>query len=546
MNKKILTVFIVLLIFILAVGCKKKPEKVSSKEELNSGVIKVDVSDEENTSEDNQSDNTSSDSGENEDDSSDSSKDDASSNSGNESNNTSSDDNNKLNNSSSGNTSGSTNGSKPDNSDNKDNNSKPNNSSNNTSSDISKPDNFDNNSKPEDSSKPEDTSKPSDSNNEEDKPDDNAEEYDTISCRPSSDIIWKKVDLVINNIKFNLRLSIPNDWSISNDGSIMRNGNVIGNVLTKSPSSIVKSYEDTNRTQVDNNSIIVKKSIYKSKDSSFRRLFRVSRLGNIGGLKTLYIDVKYSELNSETATKLYEQLKFKEFKTSIPTADSKKTNNILILGSKSISEEYAKITSFLNTMCDTAGETNFKFEIITKSKSTALSSFAGDEQLLNKIKNGEYTYIFQGGFDSIGTSFGNMDDNGYFSKIYNACKDGNTKLVLLPSFDDDMNVVQTVLEKFENTLILNLKGELNSLIEASIGTDKVITSTDIIDSENHFTKHAGFIAAHLIYRNVLGKIPPVINSGELAYTDIQSKFNESYLTTGILSNDKGIVSYILN
>ena len=546
MNKKILTVFIVLLIFILAVGCKKKTEKVSSKEELNSGVIKVDDSDEENTSEDNQSDNTSSDSGENEDDSSDSSNDDASSNSDNESNNTSSDDNNKLNNSSSGNTSGSTNGSKPDNSDNKDNNSKPNNSSNNTSSDISKPDNSDNNSKPEDSSKPEDTSKPSDSNNEEDKPDDNAEEYDTISCRPSSDIIWKKVDLVINNIKFNLRLSIPNDWSISNDGSIMRNGNVIGNVLTKSPTSIVKSYEDTNRTQVDNNSIIVKKSIYKSKDSSFRRLFRVSRLGNIGGLKTLYIDVKYSELNSETATKLYEQLKFKEFKTSIPTADSKKTNNILILGSKSISEEYAKITSFLNTMCDTAGETNFKFEIITKSKSTALSSFAGDEQLLNKIKNGEYTYVFQGGFDSTNTSFGNMDNNGYFSKIYNACKDGNTKLVLLPSFDDDMNVVQTVLEKFENTLILNLKGELNSLIEASIGTDKVITSTDIIDSENHFTKHAGFIAAHLIYRNVLGKIPPVINSSELAYTDIQSKFNDSYLTTGILSNDKGIVSYILN
>ena len=179
-------------------------------------------------------------------------------------------------------------------------------------------------------------------------------------------------------------------------------------------------------------------------------------------------------------------------------------------------------------------------------RQNALSAFANDEQLLNKIKNGEYTYVFQSGFDSGNSSFGNMDDNGYFSKIYNACENSKTKLILLPSFDDDMNVVHSILEKFDNTLILNLKAELNSLIETSVGTEKELTNSDIIDEDNHFTKHAGFIAAHLIYRNITGKIPPIINSNELAYTDIQSKFTDNYLTAGILPNESEIVSYVLN
>ena len=139
-----------------------------------------------------------------------------------------------------------------------------------------------------------------------------------------------------------------------------------------------------------------------------------------------------------------------------------------------------------------------------------------------------------------------MDDNGFFTKIYNACRDGNTKLILLPSFEDDINVIQTILEKFDNTFILNLKGELNNLIDSSIGTDKVLTNSDLINADNRFTKHAGFITAHLIYRNIFGKIPPAINSVELAYTDIQSKFAESYLTSGILPNENDIVSYVLN
>ena len=577
LNKKILTVFIILLIFIFAVGCSKKPEKVSSQEVLNYGVIKVDVTDDEDENKsDNNSMNEDNSSNESSEDSENSSQDDTSS-----SDNSSVTENNSSNNSESSNS---------DNKENNDNNSSSDSTNSNTSkpgdstqtndpdknsrpSDSSNSDKTDDSSKPSDSSKPNDTSKPDsldsddkqndnskpDKTDKEDKPSDtnkpddeanknenDSKEYNSIKCRPSSEISWKKVDLIVNKIKFNVRLLLPDDWSISSDGSIIRNGKTIGNIVVKSPASIVKSYEETNRTQVDNNSIIVKKSIYKSKDNAFKRLFTVSRLGNVGVMKSLYIDVNYSELSLESAEKFYEQLIFKEIKTTIPIVDSKKSNKILILGGNSISEDYAKITSFLNSMCNTAGENNFKFEIITKSKSNALSAFANDDQLLNKIKSGEYTYIFQNGFDTSNTSFGNMDDNGFFTKIYNACRDGNTKLILLPSFEDDINVIQTILEKFDNTFILNLKGELNNLIDSSIGTDKVLTNSDLINADNRFTKHAGFITAHLIYRNIFGKIPPAINSVELAYTDIQSKFAESYLTSGILPNENDIVSYVLN
>lgn len=515
--KKISVVFLVLLFLILNVGCKKNPQNFSSGELLNSGVIKVDVNDDDDTS------NTSSDN----------------SNSSDSTDNTASnEDNSSQNNTSNGEDSSKPNSqSKPANNSNPDGSSKP--QGNNEHEDNSNTDNSSDSDDTNDSSKIEETNKSEGNPDDTSTPDNNSKkEYESIVCRPFSEIVWKKINIVVDSIKFNVRLSVPNDWEISKDGSIIKSGNVIGKITTKSPNSVAQHYEGKYRGQVDNSDINIKTSIYKKSDNSFKRLFSVSRLLKTEVMKYLYIDVNYSEIDSDSANKIYEQLSYLGNKTSIPLADSSKSKNIIILGGLSISEEYAKIKSFLGYMCETSGKSGYNFEMINKPKSTAISNFANDSQLIEKIKKGEYMYVIQSGFDT-------KDNIENFKIIYDACLESNTKLIILPSFDDDMEVVQKLLDKYEKNLIINLKSELNNLIDSSVGTDKILTANDIINEDNRLTKHAGFITAHMIYRNIFGEVPPVINSNELAYTEIQSKFPENYLTSGIIPGQENVSTYYL-
>lgn len=520
--KRITALFLALIFTIFTVGCRKNPKNdYSSAEPLNSGIIKVDIT-EDDSSKTNSEDTSSVDkntSSKNDD------KNNSSKTEGSVSNNQG-----KPNNSSNQNSSGSKN---------ENSQASSNESSNNTSSGSDK--NTSSDSCTEDTvTNPEDNTatKPSDSNQN----DNSLEEYSKIECRSIENNNWKKIELVINSNKFYARLSIPTDWEISSDGTIKRNDIPIGKISSKAPDSSVNSFEESQRGQDNDTEISVRQSIEKYTKmgiNSYERHYKISRLRLSGGF-TLYLWIDYAQLNSSASLKLYNSISYLGTERYMPEKKNN-TDKLLILGNELISPDYSKLGIILNEMFsvyNTANSTNHFAEVIS-NQGANISTYAQNTELIQKIKDKTYDYVLLCGFYNTDTS----DIEEDFNKIAQACKSSDTGLIIFPAYNESSAVITTLLNKNEALYCIDWKKELEELKDSGIGGESQLVLEDFY-KDGKTTPLAGYVGAHMIYRNILKTNPNEINFDFLTTETIKEKL-KGYVSTGIIPGREKITKYYI-
>ncbi len=475
--------FILAMFFVFfTVGCRKNPDKTASDtENLGSGVINVETDD------------TQSDGKEN---------------TGSEKNNTK-------------NESDAKDSSDKNNSDKKDSG----NSKNDTSSDKSDSDKNNN-----------------DLNNPNSDGDANDAEYKKIKCKAVSN--WKKAELVVNSNKFYVSLNIPSDWEINTSGSILIEGQPIGTVKTKSPESSKESFKDGNDRSEGN--VIIKRTVEKYTDNGknrYERHFKISQAFD-SGLINLYITVNYNHLDDSASEKLYESISYLGTERTMPEMKNS-SKKIIVLGNSFLSNSYSRIGLFLNDMLASDGQ-GFEAEVMSVGMAN-VSTFAQNAELISRIEKGEFVYVFQCGFYSNEDSFGTALNDGPLKTIIDACEKSNTGLILFPAHNEPSAVINNALSKYQNLYCINWKNEIDSLINSGIGDNAPtnLSRSDFCldDNYSHSTPLAGYVGAHMIYRNIFGKAPfDLTSNAPLAMTEINSKLI-NYPKTGIVPGTVKAVKY---
>lgn len=497
--KRISAFVLAILLLSISVGCRKNSkDDFSSGEILNSGIIKVDVTD----------DNT----------------DDKS---------TESEDKNTDNNSEST-------PSEKDNSTNKNNNSNNSDKQNGSSATLS---NTTNNNSENKNSSNNSTSNPSSSGT--DKTD---TEYKKIECRAIESTQWKRNEFVVKENNFYFRLNMPSDWEFLN-GEIIRNGIPIGKISTKAPNGSVESFEEIQRGQTNDNEISIKSSIEKFSNNgknSYQRLYKISRLKITGGYN-IYISVDYAQLDNIASSKIYNDITYLGTYRSMPDKENlNSSKKILILADDKFSEKNSKITAFLNDMFSANLKDGYSAEIITKNNAK-VSDFANDNDLLTKIESGEYLYVFQGGFIDTASSLGNSESDSPMKKITDACNKSKTGLVIFPTYSETSSVIRNTLEKYTNLYCINLKEEIENLRNSGVSENAPtsLTIKDFINDDGSNTPLSGYVGAHMIYRNIFKALPNNLSeNAPLGMSAITEKL-KTYPSTAIIPGQDEITKYYI-
>ena len=369
-------------------------------------------------------------------------------------------------------------------------------------------------------------------------------EYKKIKCRSVNE--WKKTELVVKTNKFYISLNIPSDWEISDDGLIVFDGQAIGSVKTKSPESSIESFKDGIDRNVGN--VIIKKTVEKyisNGKNSYQRQFKISQAFD-SGLFNLYITLDYSQINDSASEKLYNSISYLGTERKMPKMKNA-SKKIIILGNSFLSNSYSRIGLFLNDMLSSDGQ-GYEAEVMSVGMAN-VSTFAQNTELISRIENGEFVYVFQCGFYSNETSIGTSLNDGPLKTIIDACEKSNTGLILFPAHNEPSSVINSALDKYSDLYCINWKDEIDSLINSGIGdnapTNLLRSDFCLNDNYSHSTPLAGYVGANMIYRNIFEKAPfDLTQNAPLAMTEINSKLL-SYPKTGIVPGRTKAVKYYI-
>lgn len=193
-----------------------------------------------------------------------------------------------------------------------------------------------------------------------------------------------------------------------------------------------------------------------------------------------------------------------------PENDSKK---ILILGNSFVNS--SQIGDFLNNMLEQV-DSEYSAVAISQGYAT-VSTYSYDAELMAEISAGEYCYVFQCGFYS-------MAEPSEFERIKQACADSSTGIIAFPAHNENADVIGNI----DKTECLSWKEEIDALISGGVRYDDMCMN----DMHQHSTPLAGYVGAHLIYRNLFDKIPPELGDGApLTKTEVAEKLGD-YVQTG--------------
>lgn len=360
--------------------------------------------------------------------------------------------------------------------------------------------------------------------------------YKDIICQSIPESGWKTVELVSKSDNSCITLSIPKNWEIK-DGKILEKGKEIGEITTKSPNKSINSYENYS---LNAGTTVFRRSIeeYSIKGKTeYKRLFKVSKYTEMVGSNIFYILIDYSKLDNAAATKMLGSFAYLGADREMPEIEND-SKVFLILGNSFLNT--SKIAEFLSDMLITDGS-NYTVEI--RFGGTVVD-FASDKALISEIENGNFAYIFQCGFYYNSAHTVTVTDS--FKTIIDACKKSATSLVAFPAHNEHNVEINNMLSCYGDVYCLNWKEEINSLIESGVSYT-TLTEGDfcINDNYKHSTPLAGYVGAHLIYRNIFGKMPPELSStAPLDMSTINNKLL-TYPTTGIVPGKQAITKYFI-
>lgn len=333
-------------------------------------------------------------------------------------------------------------------------------------------------------------------------PEKKAPDYKSYSCRSESEITWQALRFKNASTEVEIQLDFPSDWTLQNAGSgnysITRGGKNIGSVSTSKPASPEGSFDADN--SYDKEKQVVRFSsvswvIEDGQDKVYRTYEFISDLGSY----TLYINVDYTELSDGASQKLINGVLTVPKVIGAPFVPLSSTNGskkILILGNSFIGT--SKIGDFLADMLTGSG---YSVEAVSRGHAT-VTTYTSDAQMMQAIRQGNYCYVFQCGF------YGASENIEALKTVKTACEASKTKLVIFPAHNEPQGNATNATLAYPDLIFLDWKTELDDLIDMGIPKDDLRMN----DSYGHSTPIAGYVGAHMIYRNLFEKLPPELTS----------------------------------
>lgn len=196
-----------------------------------------------------------------------------------------------------------------------------------------------------------------------------------------------------------------------------------------------------------------------------------------------------------------------------PLSSRNDSKTILILGNSFVGT--SEIGAFLKSMLD-AADSEYSVEAVSRGYAT-VATYTADTNLMNRIRAGNYCYVFQCGFYTDG-------DPDQFSLMREACMVSNTGIAVFPAHNENT----TFISMADSDNMLDWQGEISALLAAGVAYDDMCFN----DMHAHSTPLAGYVGAHMIYRNLFGELPQeLIEDAPLDMEYIKAKLG-SYVTTG--------------
>ncbi len=344
--------------------------------------------------------------------------------------------------------------------------------------------------------------------------------YD-IKCRSSKDIKWKTINLNDAVTNATVTITVPSDWSLTKSEddayTLKRDGKEIGEIKSLSfaaPKEVLDKVTKTAGNLTNTKQI----SLHNTSGDTYYHSFSFKTSRKNPNFE-IYLRVKYPELDSAAADKLYSSAKAVTDYINYNFPDISKTNGskkIVAMGNSFTG--HSRVAPILNDML-LAGNTGYTAESITIANS-ALTAFAERDDILKRIENGEFCYVVQSGF------YNSIKNITAFEVVKAACDKSGTKLVAMPAHNEDDKIIAVGASKFYDAMFVNWKGQLDSLISSGVARSDLCTD----DNVKHCKPLAGYVAAFMLYRNMFGKNPPAINSTAVSNSEIAkvSKFTSTY------------------
>lgn len=333
-------------------------------------------------------------------------------------------------------------------------------------------------------------------------------DYASFDCRKNKK--WKQVRFT-NEAGVTLHFEIPDDWVISksaNGYNISRDEIIIGTLSQNKPDGPT-AFFDFEMVYDEKYEIFKSYQVNWYHTDGGDTVARVFELSTDQGRKNIqmYLSVNYTELDGDAREYLLNSAltvpKAEEDEVFPALADTNGSKKILLLGNSFINS--SRVNTFLNDMLRDTGYT-----LVTVARGNAqVYTFSNDSTICEQIRNGEYAYVFVGCFYT--------DDSIPAVKVLLDCaNESNTKLVAFPAHNEGNGVFEKAVDTYDGLMLLNWRGEINSLIES--GVDKWVLCVD--DIYQHSTVYAGYVGAHMVYRKVFNKVPPKL-SGSAPLTQSQ-------------------------
>ena len=157
------------------------------------------------------------------------------------------------------------------------------------------------------------------------------------------------------------------------------------------------------------------------------------------------------------------------------------------------------------------------YQLVTVARGNAqVYTFSEDLTICEQIKNGDYSYVFVG-------SFYTEESIPAIKILLDIASMSNTKLIVFPAHNESDYVFNTAMDENEGLVLLNWKGEIDSLIDG--GVDKWTFCVN--DTYQHSTVYAGYVGAHMIYRNLFAQIPPKLSTlAPLTQAQVDGNLND--------------------
>ncbi len=339
---------------------------------------------------------------------------------------------------------------------------------------------------------------------------------DLIPCRAKKEIQWRDVRFYQQKTDLYLRFSLPLDWQLkpTEDGSyeVWRAENQIGWISAKPMKETISYMKRVEVTFQGDPNLLADVSVSWNHRANLKEVYRdINIYGkNNGADFTLNLRVLYGELDHDAEEVIFAGIHKTKKDVDLPIESLEGSNGakkILIVGDEAMAA--SRVADFLG---DLLADSGYTAELVTLGEAGVKNvTFQGE--LVQKLLGKDYAYFFLAGlYDDV--------DISSLSNVLSLCTRSQTKAALFPSYGENRQAIDAVKTVYEGERILDWKAEMEELM------GRGIPESAFRKEDGSSTLLAGYVGAHMIYRNLFQAAPPALRNAPLSMGEITATLSD--------------------